>query len=230
MIGLELRCGQCEELTTVRARLIDTVKRKEPRDFQKQIQREYVLKQGGACEAVWFGICDHCGQPIMAITLEQQDKFLKLLKSLNKPNEPTLLYRGQRIIEAFPAIPQPKQIPSIPPKVDRSYSNLWKAQRAGLTADAVISLARICLESICSSCDINKAKLIHMIDELLAKGLITRHIADWAHNLRSLGNKAIHETEAKEDDVNEVIAFIELLLDVLFALPAKIAEATAGSD
>lgn len=225
MIGIQLRCGECGELTTMVARSLFTVSRRTPRDFTERMQRDFKLRENGAAEVAWFGICEHCGQPIMAFTVEPMNTVPDLIKTLQQPNEPPLRFGDRPILEVFPPEPKPRVFHGVDGDVLEAYDNLWKAHRSGMSPNAVAGQARTCLEVACRRFVRDEVSLVRKIDAMLAQGKITDGIAEWAHRLRVVGNKAVHEMGATADEVRETIAFVELLLEVLFALPARIDDA-----
>lgn len=61
------------------------------------------------------------------------------------------------------------------------------------------------------------------IDNLAARGIITKDIATWSHDLWDDGNDAIHDLDADMDTAIEHVEFLKLFFEVAFVLPAKIA-------
>lgn len=70
----------------------------------------------------------------------------------------------------------------------------------------------------------NGKKLYELIDAALADIEATKEISQWAHAIRHLGNEAAHdvETEPTEQDAQEAYEVVRLMLDLLFAYPARI--------
>ena len=54
---------------------------------------------------------------------------------------------------------------------------------------------------------------------------LTPDLAEWAHQIRGLGNDATHEDLFEEKDAKEMASFIDLVFRYLFTLPGMLAEA-----
>ncbi|CCD28690.1 conserved hypothetical protein [Candidatus Glomeribacter gigasporarum BEG34] len=70
-----------------------------------------------------------------------------------------------------------------------------------------------------------KKPLRELIDAALTALETTRQISDWAHQLRILGNEAVHESDEPitADEAQQAYDLTRLMLDLLFAYPVKIA-------
>lgn len=91
--------------------------------------------------------------------------------------------------------------------------------------DAAGAMARKTLEAalVAHSPDLKKGSLKERIDKLKESGVLTESLADWAHNVRLLGNDAVHDLEpADPADVNQALQLAEYLLIYLFTLPTEI--------
>lgn len=63
------------------------------------------------------------------------------------------------------------------------------------------------------------------IDRLHANGTIPKSLADWADQVRGIGNEALHSPEGvEEDEAREAFAFAEMFLTYAFTLPARVEE------
>ena len=68
-----------------------------------------------------------------------------------------------------------------------------------------------------------KGRLVDRIDEAAKQGAMTKNMADWAHQIRRLGNEAAHEEEPfSRQDAEELRSFTDLLLRYLFTLPGML--------
>ena len=69
-------------------------------------------------------------------------------------------------------------------------------------------------------------KLVVRIDTAAKAGDLTQDMAEWAHQIRLLGNDATHEEEPfSEEDARSMHAFTDLMLQYLFTLPGMMAAA-----
>jgi hypothetical protein len=63
------------------------------------------------------------------------------------------------------------------------------------------------------------------IDVLVASGMITMDMGNWAHQIRLGGNEAVHDDdEFSKDDAADLAAFTELFLMYAFTLPGMLAD------
>lgn len=98
---------------------------------------------------------------------------------------------------------------------------MWDA--AGMACRKALDVATLVLEPSGKG-----STLARRINALAAAGRITADLADWAHEIRVLGNEAAHDPdEFAEADARALFAFTELLLMYLFTLPGMLAERRA---
>ncbi|MBK1837334.1 DUF4145 domain-containing protein [Azospirillum sp. YIM B02556] len=67
--------------------------------------------------------------------------------------------------------------------------------------------------------------LKNRIDRLPAETGVTPSMKSWAHEIRLIGNEAVHEDEpVQEKDAKDIQAFTELFLTYAFTLPGMLEE------
>lgn len=70
----------------------------------------------------------------------------------------------------------------------------------------------------------NEGNLMKRIDLLAANGRLTKDLADWAHQVRIIGNETAHdECEPEAKDVLDLANLTRMLLVYLFELPGRVA-------
>lgn len=70
--------------------------------------------------------------------------------------------------------------------------------------------------------------LAKRIDKAVEAGLLTKDLAQWAHEIRIFGNEAVHDpVEVSEQEATEIKDFTELFLLYVFTLPGMLAERRA---
>ncbi len=75
-----------------------------------------------------------------------------------------------------------------------------------------------------------KGSLAQRIQKAGDDGLLTSDMAEWAHEIRRLGNEAVHEDDPfSEGDARVLHSFTDLVLRYLFTLPGMMAVARAGA-
>jgi len=66
--------------------------------------------------------------------------------------------------------------------------------------------------------------LVNRINKAFENGIITKPVADWAHIFRKIGNKAVHEISATEEEAKEFEAFVKIFLELIYIIPAKVSQ------
>ena len=81
---------------------------------------------------------------------------------------------------------------------------------------------RALLESICEEKQAKGRKLVHKIDDLKIKGILTPVSAGILHKIRSLGNDAAHKAKPhSEKQLGLAMDIIEHLLKDVYILPKQ---------
>ena len=76
-----------------------------------------------------------------------------------------------------------------------------------------------------------KGDLKARIKKAEEKQMLTPELAEWAHQIRDLGNDAAHEEEPfSKKDAKELAAFTHLVFQYLFTLPGMLREARGDPD
>ncbi len=84
-------------------------------------------------------------------------------------------------------------------------------------------MARASLEAAVKSLEAKGNNLKEKINDLAARHIITPDLADWAHEIRTIGNNAAHDgTPHTKQDAEDIIDFAEMLYIYLFTLPGRI--------
>lgn len=93
---------------------------------------------------------------------------------------------------------------------------------------AAVVMVRRTLEGVCHDHGVARARdnLVSSLRELVAQGKLDKSLAEWADELRVLGNEGAHFTgkAVSREDASDALYFIEALLDYLYALSAQFAE------
>jgi len=141
------------------------------------------------------------------------------------------LMGGQSMIDVeaiFPAAPKYDDHASWPEKVRGLLGSAQKMEEdRDILPTITIATCRSALDVATVELGATKGKLVHRINELRDRAVITQALADWAHAVRLDGNDAVHEAEGSRADAKELLAFVRLFLQVTFTLPAEI-EAKKG--
>jgi hypothetical protein len=131
----------------------------------------------------------------------------------------------------FEALPWPLDFDEYPEHWPESVGRYWMQAQANLAAenwDATVVMARSALQVALRDKHAQGRSLHHEIEDLAAKGLLPPLMKEWSHNLRELGNDSAHpqptQSPAHPSDVQDLIQFLDFLLEYLYNLPHKIAE------
>ncbi len=130
----------------------------------------------------------------------------------------------QQISGIFPK-PSPTELPQhCPENVARAFLQAEDALKRE-NFDAAVAMDRRALELMTKEKAPEDAKkpLVQRIEILSARHEITPALKDWAHNLRTMGNEAVHGvdglTEDEAESTHEVTKFI---LTYIYTLPEQV--------
>ena len=88
-------------------------------------------------------------------------------------------------------------------------------------------MAGSALETACVQFGATSGGLKQKIDKLLADGVISRSLAEWAQEIRGIRIDAAHHAERNstvtQSDAEEAVYFTEMVLTYLYTLPGRIA-------
>lgn len=115
---------------------------------------------------------------------------------------------------------------------DGTPGNVADAYRAALVNlktegpgfwEAAAIMARRSIELAIAGIDgVKKGSLKSMIDEMGAKGLLTKAMVDWANEVRIIGNEGAHENGLTREDAEQAVYFAEMLFTYIFKLPGML--------
>lgn len=73
--------------------------------------------------------------------------------------------------------------------------------------------------------------LYKRIEKLAEGGKLTESLKDWAHDLRLVGNDAVHEIDGvEEQEATQAHELTRFILIYLYTLPAQVAQARADRE
>jgi hypothetical protein len=127
-------------------------------------------------------------------------------------------------INVWPEVPEPYCHDSFPPVVKKAFVDLQRMfYEVKLETPAlVISGCRSVLDVAIKDLGGKGANLKSQIDDLAGKGLVTGVLRDWAHQLRSEGNEAVHELKGTKEEAAELVKFVKFFLQYVYELPYEI--------
>ena len=138
-------------------------------------------------------------------------------------------------LHAFEVLPWPLRTKPEPPEHwPAEISRFWVQAHdtaASENWDAAAVMARSALQQAVRSQGAsggNRNNLQTEIDDLSNRGILPPHMKEWAHELRLLANDSAHPsgstTESSQQDVSDILEFLDFLLVYLYNLPHDISE------
>lgn len=165
--------------------------------------------------------CNNCRAPVL-VNYECANTHKQLPENMTGDLNDYWKYISIRNV--WPKLEKKESPKHIPVNVERflqqGFIN-FKAQHF----DAAGAMARKALEAalVAHSPNLADGSLYQRINKLKENGVLTESLADWAHNVRLLGNDAVHDLEPADPvDVNQALQLAEYLLIYLFTLPTEI--------
>jgi hypothetical protein len=128
--------------------------------------------------------------------------------------------------------PEPKPVDApqyTPENIAGAYKTAVKNLRSGTKEDsdyeAAALMARRSLELALGHVGGEGHNLKQKINNLAERQLITPSLAEWAHEIRDIGNEAAHDSEPfTKVDAEQTVYFAEMLFTYFFTLPGMIEE------
>lgn len=159
-----------------------------------------------------FATCGRCGRGVVA--------SFEVRRGTNLANQ---LREGLNPNYMFPSLNPPMAPPYVPEPVARYFKQgLENVPRNWDAAGAMFRKAlEVGLET--KFPDLSGPKLTDLIQQAAAQHYLTPELAEWAHEIRLEGNKAVHGDFSKKD-AQRLEAFTELVLRYLFTLPGMLDE------
>ncbi len=181
-----------------------------------------VVPVGDIMEAYGTAACPTCYQPMLfffSCAFSQLEEIRKCAGFDKRYNGP-----APKLLKQYPEPQHAFDHPAIPERAAKLFTNLQDHMRQGLEPSMVVAGCRSTLEMALGSLGAEGRTLIDRINDLHQKGVLTRVLADWAHQVRMEGNQAIHEINATVEQADEMINFVRIFLEYAFVLPQRIAE------
>jgi len=170
--------------------------------------------------------CPKCRNACLVIVETTEEHYKQIKEAIqNFQFIPRISYL--KVLKVYPE-PQPVYShPSLPDKVREAFEDLQRMLKQKFKPYFIVGGCRAVLEAAIAELGGEGERLIDKINDLLKKGIITKPLADWAHQIRVEGNVALHEllhTEITPEEAEELVEFVKLFLVYTFELPARIQE------
>jgi hypothetical protein len=171
--------------------------------------------------------CQHCQLPI-SVAFETKDGHFDpddLIPDSRLPPTPRYFTDNIRRIRIFPAPIKPEAPEHTPEPIAKAYrQGLGGLKRQEYEPCSMLMRKALDL-TIKEISPTAKGALAARIKESLKAGRITADMAEWAQEIKDLGNDAAHDpVDVAKEDAEEITKFTELFLMYVFTLPGMLAE------
>lgn len=162
--------------------------------------------------------CRNCNQPIIVI----EEEFVGGIPAREKHSSGSVTWKGL-FWWPYSNMNITNEIPVDISKILIEAKIAYSAQC--YRASAVMS--RRTLEAITVEKGEDKDTLVNRIENLKAKGILDKNLADWSTEIRLIGNTGAHFdpiNDVTKEDANQIILFIEELIKYVYIMPSEIAK------
>jgi len=129
----------------------------------------------------------------------------------------------------YQVLPWPLKLENYPKHWPEQVGRFWLQTKRNVRDgnwDAASLMARSALQLALRDCKAEGRNLKQEIDDLAVKGILPPIMKDWSDQVRELGNDSAHpapsQDAANPQDVRDIVAFLDFLLEYLYTLPYQI--------
>jgi hypothetical protein len=182
---------------------------------------------------VYKFVCGYCGQNVAsekgweANQEHNNNNGAQILLCPNCSGPTFFSYRGDRM----PAAAMGAAVAGISePSVEQLYREARRATAAGCNTAAVLCCRKLLMHIAVAKGASEGENFVAYVEFLSDKHYVPPDAKEWVDHIRKRGNEANHEINMmKEEDAAELIAFVEMLLKLIYEFPAAIKKKiTAG--
>lgn len=113
--------------------------------------------------------------------------------------------------------------------VEQLYEEARRATASGCYTAAVLCCRKLLMHIAVAKDAPTGGNFVSYVEYLSEKHYVPPDAKDWVDHIRKRGNEANHEINMmKEPDAAELIAFVEMLLKLVYEFPAAMKKKTAG--
>lgn len=173
-------------------------------------------------ERVSVLFCRHCRQGTVVV----EEQFVGEHRAVERKGGGSVSYRG---FHWWP-LPNTQLSSDIPAEIADAFTEAVTALSANCPRAAGV-MARRTLEAITVDKGETQGVLADRLKNLATKGILQPMLADWAKEVRLVGNTGAHFDPIKQiskGDAQQLISFIRELLRYLYEMPADLARRRGG--
>jgi Domain of unknown function (DUF4145) len=183
---------------------------------------KYVINHDGSrglsleLDRVTVLICRYCTQGTAVI----EERVQEPLQTGQRPTTANVYYRG---IHWWP-LPEANLSPDIPEEIASAFAEAASTLYAQCPRATVV-MARRTLEAVTADKGETQGSLATRLSALAAKGILQPELAEWAREVRVIGNTGAHYdplSKASLEDARDLMKFLRELLRYLYEMPAEL--------
>ncbi len=161
-------------------------------------------------------ICRHCSQGTAVI----EEQWIGETRAKDSKVGGNISWRG---LHWWP-LPNSSIHSAIPPEIASSFNEANRAVSANCPRAGAV-MARRTLEAITVERGVSNGTLNQRLKDMEVSGKLHKSLADWANEVRLIGNDGAHFDPIKNvsiSDANDIINFISELLNYIYILPSEL--------
>jgi hypothetical protein len=181
----------------------------------------------------WVTIsCTHCNKPSVAEISFKHDLVYSYKELTELLSDTCYKVINADVIRLLPDPPKPYSHIAIPEKIGTAFNMLQRdlINPLNQSPPLIIAGCRMVLDVVIKDKGGVGKNLKEQIDSLAMAGIVAGVLKDWAHQLRSEGNKAVHELEGSKEEADDLVKFVRFLLQYLYELPYEVDSSRYGEE
>lgn len=225
-----ITCAHCSEPTRVTAQSFYRWWPDEP-DTVAEVPENSIVR------AAIASFCPEC-EGVVALVVKGEDRILRPIMAQDIEEKDWSFYEADlTLVSYFPNPKLTRLTEATPLEIREVFPDLLEAARRGkfaaqttMMCGSVLEVALKHMENSITGEPLVKLPLMKRIDRLRDLNLLTKDIAEWAHNLRLDRNRSAHELHGDAVLAREYAGFLDTFLEVAFELPARIRALKAAAN
>ena len=167
--------------------------------------------------------CRNCSKPHAAALAENNAREDALYLKDGSIEDSNIESLGWYVYETWPSSDDFKLSNAVPARIREIFSQAESNYFLDMHQEASALMYRKAIEAALLDLKISGRSLNEKIEALIAEKRLGQEVADWAHEVRLIGNEAAHQYEPpSKADVADLRGLTEILLRMLFVIPSLI--------